>query len=137
MKISHLSDLMRFFIIRLVILSCVAILIIIITQRQSTIATIIFFLSGVVLSAIRISILEGILKRLTNICTKKQLVLQSVLWYILSLLAIALILVMSVRISIATMICALIGALSLVIITIFNTITELAGVTHNGFGSKL
>ena len=128
---------MRFFIIRLVILSCVAILIIIITQRQSTIAAIIFFLSGVVLSAIRISILEGILKRLTNICTKKQLVLQSVFWYILSLLAIALLLIMSARVSIVTMICALIGVLSLVIIVILNTITELIGVTHNQFGSKL
>ncbi len=133
----HLSGLMRFFIIRLVILSCVILVIIVITQRHSTIAAIIFYLSGVVLSAIRISILEGILKRLTNICTKKQLVSQSIFWYILSLLAIALLLLMSVTVSIETMICALIGVLSLLIIIVVNTITELIGVTHNGFGSKL
>ena len=128
---------MRFFILRLIILSCVAIVIILITQRQNTFASILLFLAGVVLSGIRLSVLEYILKRLTNVCTKNQLVLQSIFWYVLSLLAIALLLIVSVRISISSMICALIGVLSLVIIVLLNTITEVTGVTHNQFASKL
>lgn len=128
---------MRFFILRLIILSFVAIVIIFITQRQNTFASILLFLAGVVLSGIRLSMLEYILKRLTNVCTKNQLVLQSIFWYVLSLLAIALLLIVSVRISISSMICALIGVLSLVIIVLLNTITEVTGVTHNQFGSKL
>ena len=128
---------MRFFILRLIILSFVAIVIIFITQRQNTFASILLFLAGVVLSGIRLSMLEYILKRLTNVCTKNQLVLQSIFWYVLSLLAIALLLIVSVRISISSMICALIGVLSLVIIVLLNTITEVTGVTHNQFGIKL
>ena len=128
---------MRFFILRLIILSFVAIVIIFITQRQNTFASILLFLAGVVLSGIRLSMLEYILKRLTNVCTKNQLVLQSIFWYVLSLLAIALLLIVSVRISISSMICALIGVLSLVIIVLLNTITEVTGVTHIQFGIKL
>ncbi len=128
---------MRFFIIRLIILSCVAIVIILITQRQNTFASILLFLAGVVLSGIRLSVLEYILKGLTNVCTKNQLILQSIFWYVLSLLAIALLLIVSVRVSISSMICTLIGVLSLVIIVLLNTFTEVTGVTHNQFGSKL
>lgn len=128
---------MRFFILRLIILSFVTIVIIFITQRQNTFVSILLFLAGVVLSGIRLSVLEYILKGLTNVCTKNQLVLQSIFWYVLSILAIALLLIVSVRISISAMICALIGVLSLVIIVLLNTITEVTGVTHNQFGSKL
>lgn len=92
---------------------------------------------GSFFSLLRFWLLESMIKYLSKNSNKTFAIVISLMFYVFGLIIIGIIVVLSLNFGIYTFIAALIGSLSIVIVTIINAITEALGITKNQFGEKV
>jgi hypothetical protein len=118
-----MSNILKFFVKRVVILYIVLIVVCFLSKYQR-IPMIIALTLGVFFSLLRFYLLDFVLRYLGASRNK-------------NLAIIGVTIVLAVRIGIYTFIAALVGSLSIIIIVMINAITEALGITRNQYGQKV
>ncbi|QNU66669.1 hypothetical protein EHE19_017770 [Ruminiclostridium herbifermentans] len=131
-----MSNILKFFIKRVCILYILIIIVFFFSKYQK-IPMIIALTLGSFFSLLRFWLLESMIKYLSKNSNKTFAIVISLMFYVFGLIIIGIIVVLSLNFGIYTFIAALIGSLSIVIVTIINAITEALGITKNQFGEKV
>ncbi len=92
---------------------------------------------SVIFSLLRFAVLESVLKHLGEGINKKVAVVLNLVIYLLNLGIITITFVLAVSFGVYTLMAALTGTLSVMIVIVLNTITETLGITKNRFGEKV
>lgn len=129
---------MKFFIKRVGILYFIIVIVCFFCKYQR-IPMIVALTLSVIFSLLRFWLLESMINyRENNGSKRKKITIIAILIiYIFGLFVIGITVILALNFGVYTFIAALIGSLSIVIITIFNGITEALGITKNGFGEKV
>ncbi len=93
--------------------------------------------AGVLFSLLRFAVLESVLKHLISLGNKKQAIITSLVIYLLNLVIIGITVILAMQFGVFTLIAALIGTLSILIIVMINAVTEAFGITKNQYGQKV
>lgn len=127
---------LKFLSIRAFILNLLAIALIFLFLDNNRYSMAIAVTAGVALSILRFAAFERILIIAGVSKTKPFVMLVSIVWYLLNLGIILVIFAKSIQISFTTLLAALLGTLSFLIIIVINTVTETLGITQNQFGQR-
>lgn len=127
---------LKFLSIRAFILNIIAIALIFLFLDNNRYSMAVAVTAGVALSILRFAAFERILKIASVSKTKPFVMLISIIWYLLNLGIILVIFAKSIQISFTTLLAALLGTLSFLIIIVINTVTETLGITQNQFGQR-
>ncbi len=92
---------------------------------------------SVVFSLVRFAVLESVLKHLGEGTNKTVAVVLNLVIYLFNLGIVTITFVLAVRFGVYTLLAALTGTLSVMIVIVLNTITETLGITKNQFGEKV
>lgn len=92
---------------------------------------------SVLFSLLRFWLLESMINYMGKNGKKTLAIIGSLMLYIFGLLIIGITAIFALNFGVYTFIAALVGSLSIVIITIINGITEALGITKNRFGEKV
>lgn len=92
---------------------------------------------SVIFSLLRFWLLESIINYLGKNTNKTLAIISSLMLYMFGLIIIGITVVFALNFGVYTFIVALIGSLSIVIVTIINAMTEALGITKNQFGEKV
>ncbi len=127
---------MKFFVKRVVVFYAIA-LIICMVVRGPKLVMIVALTAGVLLSLLRFAVLEAAFKNLLGLAGKKQSIIINLGIYLLNLVVIGVTVVISMQFGVNTLVAALVGILSVLIIVMINAVTEAFGITKNQFGQKV
>lgn len=105
--------------------------------EQHRLPMIIILTVSVIFSLLRFAVLESVLKHLGEGINKKVAVVLNLVIYLLNLGIITITFVLAVSFGVYTLMAALTGTLSVMIVIVLNTITETLGITKNRFGEKV
>ncbi len=131
-----MSNILKFFIKRVCILYLVIIIVCFLSKYQRI--PMIFALTlGTFFSLLRFWLLESMINYLSRSENKTLAIVISLMIYVFGLIVIGITVVFALNFGIYTFIAALMGSLSIVIVTIINAITEALGITKNQFGEKV
>ncbi|WP_242835596.1 hypothetical protein [Ruminiclostridium josui] len=86
---------------------------------------------------LRLAAFDFVLKNLCNGVKKKVAVALNLVLYLFNLGIITITFVLALNFGVYTLLAALTGTLSVVIVIMVNTITETLGITKNQFGEKV
>jgi hypothetical protein len=136
LKTDIMSGLLRFLSIRCILLNLIAVVLTFLFFDNHRYSIAIAFTMGVALSVLRFAAFERILRVTTEATTKTFAILISIVWYLLNLGIILVLFAKSIQISFTTLIAALLGTLSFLIVIMINTVTEALGITKNQFGQR-
>lgn len=131
-----MSSILKFFIKRVCILYFVLIVACFFCKYERIYIIVALTLS-VLFSLLRFWLLESMINYMGNNGKKKLAIIVTIVMYILGLIIIGITAILALNFGAYTFIAALVGSLSIVIITIINGITEALGITKNGFGEKV
>lgn len=131
-----MSNILKFFIKRVCILY-VVLFIACFFNKYQTIPMIIVLTLSVIFSLLRFWLLESIINYLGKNTNKTLAIISSLMLYMFGLIIIGITVVFALNFGVYTFIVALIGSLSIVIVTIINAMTEALGITKNQFGEKV
>lgn len=135
-KKTIMSEFFRFFVNRVGILY-VGSLIICFFISESRLSMIFALTAGVLFSLLRFAVLESVLKHLISLGNKKQAIIAGLVIYLLNLVIIGITVTLAMQFGVYTLIAALIGTLSILIIVMINAVTEAFGITKNQYGQKV
>lgn len=131
-----MSNILKFFIKRVCILYSMIIIVCFVSKYQKI--PMIFALTlGTFFSLLRFWLLESMIKYLSRSSNKTLTIVISLMIYMFGLIIVGITVVLAFNFGIYTFVAALIGSLSIVIVTIINAITEALGITKNQFGEKV
>ncbi len=131
-----MSNSIKFFSKRVLVVYLVA-LTVCFFEKHHKLPMIIILTVSVLFSLIRLAVLESVLKHLGESSNKTVAVVLNLVIYLLNLGIITITFVLAVRFGVNTLLAALTGTLSVMIVIILNTITEALGITKNQFGEKV
>lgn len=131
-----MSNILKFFVKRVVVFYAIA-LIICMVVRGPKLVMIVALTAGVLLSLLRFAVLEAAFKNLLGLAGKKQSIIINLGIYLLNLVVIGVTVVISMQFGVNTLVAALVGILSVLIIVMINAVTEAFGITKNQFGQKV
>lgn len=131
-----MSNILRFFIKRVCVLYVVMLIVCFLSKNQR-IPMMVALTLTVFFSILRFALLESVLRFLGKSGSKKLAIIATLMIYLFSLAIIGLTIVLAMRFGISTLLAALIGSLSIIIIVMINAITEGLGITRNHYGQKV
>ena len=127
---------MKFFVKRVVIFYIIA-LVICLVIRGPKLVMVIALTSGVLLSLLRFAMLEAVFERLLGAAGKKTVIIIYLVIYLLNIVIIGTTVVLAMQFGVHSLMAALAGILSILIIVMINAITEALGITKNHYGQKV
>ncbi len=131
-----MSNTIKFFIKRVLVLYLV-LLTACFFVKQHRLPMLIILTVSVVFSLVRFAVLESVLKHLGEGTNKTVAVVLNLVIYLFNLGIVTITFVLAVRFGVYTLLAALTGTLSVMIVIVLNTITETLGITKNQFGEKV
>jgi|GEM_PF-2107204 len=132
-----MSNNLTFFLKRVVVFYAIA-LIIVLVARGPKLAVIVALTAGVLLSLLRVAVLEALFNNLLGHAGKKQIIIIINLGiYLLNLVIVGVTLVIAMQFGVHTLVAALVGILSVQIVVMINAVTEAFGITKNHYGQKV
>lgn len=131
-----MSDILRFYVKRVCILYAVELIICFFFKGQSLSMGIALTLSTA-FALLRLKVLETVFTHFFSSVSKNQAIMINIGIYLLNLVIIGITIVLAIQFGIPTIIAALVGTLSTLVITMINAITEAFGITKNQYGQKV
>jgi hypothetical protein len=131
-----MSNILKFFIKRVCILYFLIFIVCFLSKYQK-IPMIVALTLGTIFSLLRFWLLESMIKYLSKSSNKTLTIVIGLIIYVFGLIIVGITVVLALNFGIYTFVVALIGSLSIVLITIINAITEALGITKNQFGEKV
>ncbi|ACL74652.1 hypothetical protein Ccel_0265 [Ruminiclostridium cellulolyticum H10] len=131
-----MSNIIKFFCKRVLALYLVALIVCFFGKNQK-LPMIIMLTISVTFSLLKFAIHEYLLKHLSGSTNKKVGVIHTLLLYLFNLGIITITFILALSFGVNTLLAALAGTLSVMIVIVINTITETLGITKNRFGEKV
>lgn len=131
-----MSNILKFFVKRVVVFYAIA-LIIFMVVRGPKLAMIVALTAGILLSLLRVTVLEALFKHLLGFSGKKHVIVINLGIYFINLVIIGVAVVIAMQFGVHALMAALLGILSVMIIVMINAVTEAFGITKNHYGQKV
>ncbi len=91
---------------------------------------------GVFFALLRFAVLESVFRHL-SCANKNRAIVTNLVIYLLNIVIIGIMVILSMRYGLYTLIAALAGTLSISVIVMINAVTEALGITKNQYGQKV